>query len=222
MGWKLDDVQRLSTLANMITFVDIGARGGITQKWRLIKDQLDVHAFEPNKDEWDNLHKQIYWEGATIYPDALWSEKKVVRLHVTRNPGLTSVYKPLPLSDRLDVLRVDRIEANTLDSYNLDPDFIKIDTQGSELDILMGAKKSLKSTLCVQIEVEFEELYDGQPLFNDVNLFMLGQGFYLWKMGEIKLVEGIVPFTDAIYFKAGSEDDEKRKIIEQVYLDNPL
>ena len=201
----------------MITFVDIGARGGIKQHWRLIRDQLEVHAFEPNKDEWENLKRQIYWEGVNIYHDALWSEPKLVRLHVTKNPGLTSVYKPLPLSERLEVIRVDRIQAKTLDSFGLDPDYIKVDTQGSELDILMGAEKSLNNCTCVEIEVEFEELYEGQPLFNEVNLFMLGRGFYLWRMGKIKLIEGLIPFTDAIYFKVGSEGSRKREVIEGVY-----
>jgi FkbM family methyltransferase len=201
----------------LIKFVDIGARGGITQKWRLQKDRLEVHAFEPNKDEWEDLKTQIWWEGVTLYPHALWSEPTTLTLNITENPGLVSVYEPLPLSPRMKVLRQDVVEARTLDSFNIQPDFIKIDTQGAELDILKGATESLKGCTCVEVEVEFEEGYVDQPLFNDVNTFLLDQGFYLWKITGIRTLESRIPFTDGIYFKAGSEGTDKRKLIEKVY-----
>ena len=44
---------------------------------------------------------------------------------------------------------------------------MKIDAQGSELNILEGGEKFLKNNLIgLQIEVEFNEIYKGQPLFN--------------------------------------------------------
>jgi FkbM family methyltransferase len=58
-----------------------------------------------------------------------------------------------------------------------DVDFIKIDAQGAELSILQNATRLLPSTLVVQTEVEFVELYRGQPMFADVDIFLRGQGF---------------------------------------------
>jgi hypothetical protein len=58
-------------------------------------------------------------------------------------------------------------------------DFLKIDTQGSELDILRGAEQSLKAAAMVELEVEFVEVYKGQPLFHDVSQFMADRGFEL-------------------------------------------
>jgi hypothetical protein len=43
-----------------------------------------------------------------------------------------------------------------------------IDTQGSELDILLGAGRYLDKISIIKCEVEFVELYRGQPLFDDV------------------------------------------------------
>jgi FkbM family methyltransferase len=66
------------------------------------------------------------------------------------------------------------ININTLDSLNnkekLPPvDFLSIDAQGAELDIINGASKMLKSsTIGIVCEVEFAELYSGQPLFCDI------------------------------------------------------
>ena len=58
-----------------------------------------------------------------------------------------------------------------------DIDFIKIDVQGAELPVLQNARRALSGAVVVQVEVEFVELYQGQPLFADVDLFLRAQGF---------------------------------------------
>ena len=48
------------------------------------------------------------------------------------------------------------------------PDFLSIDAQGAELNILTGAKRALSQTIMGAIsEVEFSEIYARQPLFDD-------------------------------------------------------
>jgi FkbM family methyltransferase len=58
-----------------------------------------------------------------------------------------------------------------------DVDFLKIDVQGAELSVLQNAMRTMSSALVVQIEVEFLELYQGQPMFADVDIFLRAQGF---------------------------------------------
>ena len=65
----------------------------------------------------------------------------------------------------------------TLDELSLTPSYIKIDTQGSELDILKGSTNSIRFALALQIEVEFEALYADQPLFPQICEFMSHNGF---------------------------------------------
>lgn len=201
----------------MMRFVDVGARGGVKQKWRIHKEIIEVHAFEPNRDEWEDLKKFVWWESAKLYPYALWRFPATLELYITKDPGYTSVYRPIPLHERLEVVRTDTVEARTLDSFEIEPTFIKLDTQGSELDILMGAEKSLESCFGVEAEVEYQPLYQGQPLFDDVTGFMKERGFSIWRTTATRFAVPGVWFTDAIYLKDGTEGSEERKFIESLY-----
>jgi hypothetical protein len=56
-------------------------------------------------------------------------------------------------------------------------DLLKLDTQGSEAEILSHASETLKRCLIVQTEVEFVPLYEGQPLFAEVDQLLRAHGF---------------------------------------------
>lgn len=214
----------------MVTFVDIGARGGIKQKWRMIRDQLHVVCFEPDPVEFEELKKFVWWENATLIQQALWCMEGELDFHVMENKGLSSVYKMNPaMEGRLDsqefkINKTVRMPVKTLDSFDLKPNFIKLDTQGSELDILRGGVESLRHTFGVEVEVEFEPVYDGQPTFCDVNSFMEANGFQLWDITTRYLSGDPRPvlFGDAVYFKTGTENDPGRQLIQGVYEEKGL
>jgi len=73
-------------------------------------------------------------------------------------------------------------------------DFLKIDVQGSELDVLKGAKRVLGDTLVAEIEVEFIPIYKNQPLFAEVDSFMRKQGFLFHKFVDVA-GRGYKPFA---------------------------
>ncbi len=60
-----------------------------------------------------------------------------------------------------------------------DVDFLKIDVQGSELSVFQGGETLLEGVSLIQTEVEFLELYEGQPLFAEVDQYLRGRGFQL-------------------------------------------
>jgi IS5 family transposase len=66
-----------------------------------------------------------------------------------------------------------------------DVDCIKIDVQGSELAVFQNASRVLRGTLLIQTEVEFVELYQGQPLFADVDTFLRAGGFQFHTMNSV-------------------------------------
>ena len=66
-------------------------------------------------------------------------------------------------------------------------EFLELDTQGSELDILQGSKHLLDtSTLGLQVEVEFFPLYKDQPLFSDIDSYLQSMGFLLFDLSRYR------------------------------------
>ena len=106
------------------------------------------------------------------------------------------------------------------------PDVLKIDTQGSELDVMRGAGRLLDSALAVELEVEFVQQYLGQPLFAEIDIFMRQNGFALrgirrsnWR-AKAKLVHshgGQIIHGDALYFRPEKLNCQKGHIILSAY-----
>jgi FkbM family methyltransferase len=60
--------------------------------------------------------------------------------------------------------------------------FIKIDTQGYELEVLKGATELLLQTLGMQIELSLVQLYEGAPTFIEMIEYLKSLGFSLFGM----------------------------------------
>ena len=58
-------------------------------------------------------------------------------------------------------------------------DYLKIDVQGAELKVLSGAPELLKMVSAVHLEMEFDEVYLGQPLFSEIDAHLRAAGFEL-------------------------------------------
>ncbi len=71
----------------------------------------------------------------------------------------------------LDTVRLDDIPETA------GVDMIKIDIQGGELMAFKNAEARLKDALVIQTEVEFLQMYVGQPLFSEVEIFLRQRGF---------------------------------------------
>ena len=56
-------------------------------------------------------------------------------------------------------------------------DFLKMDVQGSERAVLAHGRTKLKDAVVVQTEVSFVPLYQGQPVFGEIDLALRAEGF---------------------------------------------
>lgn len=59
------------------------------------------------------------------------------------------------------------------------PDFVKIDVQGAELDILRGGMKTIKHAKYLLIELQHQEYNEGAPNYLEVIQYLTEQGFEL-------------------------------------------
>jgi FkbM family methyltransferase len=80
--------------------------------------------------------------------------------------------------------RIQKITTRTLDSIReetgISPiDLLKIDVQGSEIEVLLGAEKTLSITEYIWIELSFKPLYIKSAVFSDVHNYLIKKGFLL-------------------------------------------
>ena len=92
----------------------------------------------------------------------------------------SSIYRELGDAFSDDEIVIDTKEVRKLDDIFTDDDyfdFIKIDTQGSELDILRGGEKLCKKASAILLEVSLHPYNQDAPLLDEVILFMNDYGF---------------------------------------------
>jgi FkbM family methyltransferase len=205
---------------NRIVLVDVGARGGISSRWRPLEPWLRVIGFEPDARSFEAIDQS---ERMTVFPTALAARSGNIELHLTTEAGDSSTLAPnrpfldrFPHAERFDVIETRTIAARTLDEQ-LDEggidrvDFIKLDTQGSELMILEGSAETLRrGVFGIEVEVELNPMYERQPLLADVDRFLRPLGYELfdleprrWKYRggeELALGRGQIAWADAFYF----------------------
>ena len=83
------------------------------------------------------------------------------------------------------------------------PYIIKIDTQGSEVDVLLGAKKILKETELIILEASLFQFHMGGPQFFDVVLFMKKCGFVVYDIfgRSYRPIDGALSQIDLVFVK---------------------
>ena len=177
-----------------LLLVDVGARGGPEEPWRSLSPEvLRVVGFEPDAEECERLNAAAA-PGRRFLPVALWDSERDVDVHVADVPTCSSVHPPN--SELLEAYRPEHgapretravvsYPATTLDRVlareQLKCDVLKIDTQGSEGEILRGAAEALEhDVLCAVVETWTVPVHLGQALTGDVLRLMDGAGLTLF------------------------------------------
>lgn len=169
-----------------ITLIDVGAAGEMQPRWAAAAPNIHYVGFEPDARSRDAImHHDNGCRSHSIYPVALGPTNGSSPFFLCRKPQLSSFFAPNQAlvkvfsdSRRFEVLANASVEVTALDELGFKiADFMKIDVQGGELGVLQGASRILDGLLGLEIEVEFVELYQAQPLFGDVTDFLHGLGF---------------------------------------------
>lgn len=209
MTQKWPSISDLLQINRPIDVVDIGANpidGDPPYKRLLDAGLAHVYGFEPNPDAFARLNS-IKGPNETYVPSAVYDGTKQ-ELKLCTSEGMTSLLEPntellgyfhgfpewAKVEQRLSIptVRLDDVE----EIKNID--YLKIDVQGGELEILRNGVNRLEDCLVIHTEVEFLPMYEGQPLFSEVELFLrdLGFMFHCFDPLMTKAVQPIVANND--------------------------
>jgi FkbM family methyltransferase len=205
--------RNLPTGRDKLIYVDGGAYDGtMARKFMDHFVNLEVYAFEPVKETYERLAANLEGVPGKTYCMALSSSSGVARFHVNRVPGTSSV---LPRSEEARIYHNHATETadtrgvptTTLDQWlqtaDVDHvDILKLDVQGMELEALRGAEEVLaRGVSCLFIEMMFLPIYDGQPLFAEIDQFLRSRGYHLFNLYNQWTLQfnGQITSCDAIY-----------------------
>ncbi len=185
-------------LQDPLVVVDVGCRWGFAQAWERLGDQAIIVGFDPDEAECGRLADSYRANSQVrLVPKGLGSRPGQATLYITEDPGGCSLFPSVPdVVERHPDLSGGRVTGTaevavtTLDDWLVAEgmervDVVKIDTQGSELGVLEGARRALASVRAIEVEVEFNELYVDVPLFSEIDRFLRQAGFVLWRLKDL-------------------------------------
>jgi FkbM family methyltransferase len=165
-----------------INILDVGARAGInsilpnwvpTRAMRCYVEHIRFFGIEPDPEEAERLETQGNYE--KVFKLALSDVHGERTLYVTREPDKSSILEPdlevikdwfTESISSYEVVKRIAVHTTTIDKLFEDSgiifDWVKIDTQGSEYEVLQGANKTLNDTTVILTELSAVKQYINQ------------------------------------------------------------
>lgn len=185
-----------------ISIVDGGARDAMSNsRWaNLPMARIEFFGFEPDPAECQRLNNLAAEMKLNhkFFPVGLWSGDKLLEFEDNNTGGGSSFLRQnREVTDRWRFENANAatnardiffpkqylsIATTSLDKWAhnnsvAEVDFVKLNVQGGELEILKGAETLLQSTLGILVEVSFVESYHNRPFFADIDIKLRNMGF---------------------------------------------
>jgi FkbM family methyltransferase len=194
----MDFLTQILAPDRLTAVVDIGANpidGDPPYKAMLAAGLCEVVGFEPQAEALARLQKMA-GPRERYLPHAL-GDGTSRTLHVCDLEGMTSLLVPDPARLALfnlfpiwgEVKNTIPVSTRRLDDISeiAQLDFLKMDIQGSERDVLTHGKAKLAVAVAIQTEVSFITLYEGQPTLGEMDVMMRELGFLPHCFAELKV-----------------------------------
>ena len=196
------------------TVFDVGANEGqYASELRRYGYNERIVSFEPLPAEYEVLRQRAaadpLWETVNT---ALGDEPGTADIHVGRFRQCSSLLEVVPdyaLRDEASQqVATETIEVDTLDraaARLLRPSdrlFVKADVQGFEQHVIKGASQTLPQIVGFQLELSFEPVYEGTPLFAEMVAYMRDKGFALRSIEPVNCSPiGAFVQVDGLFFR---------------------
>ena len=185
------ELENLIKDLNFETILDIGSNKGqfILLVENLFKNKI-IYSFEPIKEILEKQKKFFkYKNNIFFFNIALGEKSKKKVFYITNRKDSSSFLKfnknNVKNSDyNINQERV--VEIKALDEVIqfaklVPPILLKIDVQGYELDVLKGCSNLLKKTTYIIVEVSENEIYQDQPVANEIIEYLNKQNYIIIK-----------------------------------------
>lgn len=221
----------LFDLPSPIEVMDIGAAAiNEAPPYRRLIELGHAHlsAFEGDTRQIDRIKQAYGAANVTVFNHFLFDGSLRDVYLCSPESGMTSLYKPKQAA--LDffnnfanfgtVLATQTIQTTRLDDVEgLAPiDFAKMDIQGAELTVLRHGTDRLHDCLGLQLEVSFTALYEDQPGFGEVDVYLRSKGFVPHRFVHVKRWS-ITPTVFGQNFRVGGNQLLEADV---VYIRDPL
>ncbi|MGE4180835.1 MAG: FkbM family methyltransferase [Limisphaerales bacterium] len=215
--------RRMLASARIDLVLDVGANEGqYAMELRKLGYTGRIVSFEPIREVGERLQAGLGadrdWEFRGM---ALGSSDGAATLQVGAESATSSLLKPSEYlvnraaharSVRSEEVRVARLDTVFEPSWGGRRIWLKLDTQGFEMEVLRGATESLPKVRIVQLELSLRPLYEGEPAFLEVAHWLAGRGFGLVGLepGFVeastgRLLQSDVFFASRVVFEGGDD-----------------
>jgi FkbM family methyltransferase len=164
--------------------LDVGANEGQTYDWlRQTGYDGKIVSFDPNPTIFAALNRKpgVNWEKQQL---ALSSTSGEAEFFATDETGWSGLHRPLskPTRDRFKV-RTERLDK--IWSWDAHSAFLKIDTEGHDLEVVRGAAGVLDKISLIMVETVLDLRYEGEPTFCEVVQGLAEFGFRACKVQQL-------------------------------------
>ena len=165
-----------------LSFLDVGARGGIVPDLLPLAAAVDAICFEPEPEEASKLENTDMgsWRSLTVLPTALGGSDGTATLYVPESEESASLlqhnsemvgrfgYEAMHKADRTFQVTCKTLDTLKAEGQIFRPTYLKLDIEGAELEVLKSATTVLDSVVAMRLEVSFLEQRLSQPLIWEV------------------------------------------------------
>lgn len=198
----VDRINELTFLAALLKrlkidcVLDVGAnRGQFAGELRRIGYSGLIISFEPVSTEFSVMQARFkddsHWRG---YQIALGSVEESKVILIPRLTVMSSLLEPIHeekdmRKETIEVRRLDKLFPSILPTRCLSRIFLKMDTQGHDLEVFSGSSGILDKVQGIQSELSIQPLYKGMPHYLEALEAFENAGFDLYNLSVVNRME---------------------------------
>jgi FkbM family methyltransferase len=211
---KIELTEIKSIVGGLDLIIEAGASDGVdTQKFIDLFPAVNIHAFEPVKEQYKFLIKKFSGRhNIKIYNAALSDIGGTQKLHVGKSngylggmgssslltPNLHKDWFPQVQFNEVDIVNTIKLSEFILENKIPIVDLLWLDVQGKELDILTEAEQQIiEKVKSIHLECSRVNLYENQSQFKHIKKFM-GRINFVCRIDRVGAISG-----NAYYLNVG-------------------